>query len=337
MDLRDVTVVILSRGREDILARTLAYWADVNISVLVLHNTKNPLSHTSIGPNIEYHQMEVSYGQRCGNVPKYLKTEYSILSADDEIFIPSSISEMRKILERNSSLASVGGLTIALGKYGPIETGTHSYSNMKNYNNVGADSYGRLQYHFSQATGYRNGGIYRLMRRELMSSLMNTFSKVADFSTPYIYEVTGEIVVNAYGTSKYVNNIYWIRNWINEPVSHSNWDRKLYFCDWITDSNYIGEVKSWNKIMRSFLDLPDDDYIKCIQDIIELRRLSESGETLSLSRKSLPISSNIKWLIRKLFAPSTLPNSFEETLVTMQASGSIFNKLEITRAKSFLV
>ena len=336
MDLRDVTVVILSRGREDILARTLAYWADVNISVLVLHNTQNPLSHTSISPNIEYHQMEVSYGQRCGNVSKYLKTEYSILSADDEIFIPTSISEMIKILKRNSSLASIGGLTIALGKYGPIKTGTHSYANMKDYNNVGANSYERLQYHFSQATGYRNGGIYRLMRRELMSALMNTFSKVADFSTPYIYEVTGEILVNAYGPSKYLDNIYWIRNWINEPVSHSNWDRKLYFCDWIKDPNYIGEVKSWNKIMRSFLDLSEDQYIKCMQEIIEMRRLSESGEILSLSRKTFPISSYIKWLMRKLFSPSTLPKSFEKTLVTMQASGSIFNELEMTRAKHFL-
>ena len=336
MDLLSVTVVILSRGREEILARTLAYWAEVNISVLVLHNTRNPLDRKSLGANIEYHELQVSYGERCGNVFKYLKTEFAILSADDEIFLPSSISQMKKVLENDTDLTSIGGLTIAIGKYGPIETGTHSYASMKNYTNESKNNYERLQHHFNKTTGYRNGGIYRLMRSELMTKLMKIFSEVANFSTPYIYEITGEIFVNSYGPSKYLNNIYWIRNWINEPVSHGNWNRKLYFDNWVKDPKYFGEVNNWNHILRRSLNISEVEYMRLMEEIIELRRISEAKEILSLSRKPFPLSHNLKWLIRRLISPSTLPRSFEQTLGTMEASGAIFNELEITHAKSFL-
>ena len=336
MDLFNVTVVILSRGREEILARTLAYWAKIDISVLVLHNTQKPLDRKSLSSNIEYHVLKMSYGERCRNVPKYLRTQFSILSADDEIFIPSSILQMSKALEKDLFFSSMGGLTIAVGKYGPIETGTHSYSSMKNYKNESNDKYERLQTHFNNSAGYRNGGIYRLMRSDLMIGLMNIFSEIANFSTPYIYEVTGEIYVNAHGPSKYVNEIYWIRNWINTPVSHGNWNRKIYFDDWVRDPNYDHQVKNWNQILRRFLNFSDDRHDLLIQEIIELRRLSEAQEILSSSRKSYPMPLNLKWLARSLFAPSTMPRSFIQTLAAMQDSGAVFDELEIVNAKSYL-
>jgi len=336
VDLLDITVVILSRGREQILARTLAYWSEINVSVLVLHNTESPLDPLLLGPNIEYRVMQVSYGERCGTVSKYLKNEFAILCADDEIYIPSALLEMKTLLKNEANLASVGGLTIAVGKYGPMETGTHSYSNMKFYKNDGADSYERLKNHFADSTGYRNGGIYRLMRKNLMIELMKILNSVGTFSTPYIYEVTGEIVVNSYGPARYLNNIYWVRNWINDPVVHKNWNRKFYFADWVTDTKYSEEVRNWHKLMMSYLHLSKDRYEECIQDLIKLRRISESREIVNLSKKSIPVPSNLKWLTRKLLFSDTLPSSFEKTLSLMRESGAIFDQSEITHAKSFL-
>ena len=337
MDLSDVTVVVLSRGREEILSRTLDYWAEVNISVLVLHNTNAPLNESLLSSNIEYHVDQVAYGERCGHVPGHLQTEFAILCADDEVFIPSAIFAMKMTLRNNPFLSSVGGSTIAIGKYGPLLTGTHSYSNMQSYVNNGSDCTERLQSHFNDVSGYRNGGIYRLMRKDLMIDLMETFHEVASISTPYIYEVTGEIIVNAYGPSVYLDNIYWIRNWINAPVGHKNWDRKLYFANWMSELKYHEEVQKWNQILMSRLQLPANNYKECIDNVVRLRRSSEEREITSLSRRFIPISENIKWFIRKMLIPKTLPNSVDTSLDRMQNSEAIFTRSEIFHAISFLV
>jgi hypothetical protein len=336
MNLRDVTVVILSRGREQILAQTLNYWAEIDISVLVLHNSQSPLDPGTLGDNIEYHVLPVSYGERCGKVAKLLKTEFGILSADDEIYIPSAIWEMKTLLNAEQYLSSVGGLTIAIGRYGPIETGAHSYSNMSGYENLGDHAYERIKNHFSNFPEYRNGGIYRLLRKDLMIDLMKMLDKVGTFSSPYIYEVTGEIIINSYGAAKYVNNIYWIRNWINDPVTHKNWDRKSYFKDWLTEPRYKQEVLSWHQTMKSYLKLSDELYEECITDVINLRINSENREMMQHSRKSIPIPEILKWFIRKLFCRNTLPRSFKEALEKMEENGAIFDSVEIVNAKSFL-
>jgi hypothetical protein len=198
--------------------------------------------------------------------------------------------------------------------------------------NNGADTYERLQNHFNDVSGYRNGAIYRLMRKDLMIELMETFYEIAGLSTPYIYELTGEIIVNASGPSRYLENIYWIRNWINTPVRHQNWDRKMYFAHWISDLRYHDEVQKWHNIMASNLNLPYDKYKECVDNVVALRRISEENEIRKLSKKFIPVSPYAKWFFRKLFLPNTLPKNLTLTLNMMGKSGALFYEQEIYRA-----
>lgn len=332
MELSDVTIVILSRGREDILLRTLKYWSKFNVTILVLHNTENPIDAHKLGPNITYLVEKVSYGKRCGLVSKYLSTEYAILSSDDEVYIPSALLEMKNLLARENSLFSVGGLTLAVGKYGPLKTAVVCYPNMISYSNLGESSFERLSNHFNYHDGFRSGAIYRIMRKELMIELMNTFCALNTISTPYIYEITGEIIVNYFGKSVYIPNIYWIRNWINKPVGHQTWDRKLYFSQWASNSKYKEEFLLWSQCLKNVTSLTEEEYAKIVPTILELRKVSESHEQERLSRRKIPISDNVKFLIRKSFAPNTLPPNTEKTIISLEKQGIKLNRIELSTA-----
>ena len=332
MNLSDVTVVILSRGREDILSRTLSYWSELNISVLVLHNTNNPIETSSLGSNIEYLVERTSYGERCGHISRLLKTQFAILSSDDELYVPSALFALKSQLERNPSLSSVGGLTIAIGRYGPRKTSIPCYTNMKSYKNSGVSSFERLKNHFSEQNGYRNGAIYRLMRKELMSELMQTFSKISAISTPYIYEVTGEIIVASYGQSSYISNIYWIRNWINKPVGHSKWNRKMYFSMWAKDPKFKDEILEWSQTLRQLLNLTDEEFSKTLESVMKLRVQSEVNEIKRMSRHTIPIPENLKYFIRKVIWPETIPPDVATSLLSMKEMGAMFDQEEILNA-----
>ncbi len=332
LNLSDVTVVILSRGREDILSRTLSYWSKFNISVLVLHNTDNPIDTGSLGSNIEYVVERAGYGERCGRISSLLKTQFAILSSDDELYVPSALFALKSQLEKNPELSSIGGLTIAIGKYGPRKTAIPCYTNMNSYKNLGVSSFERLSTHFSEDNGYRTGAIYRLMRKELMGNLMDTFNEIGVISTPYIYEVTGEIIVASYGQSSYISNIYWIRNWINEPVGHSKWNRKIYFSMWAKDPKFNVEFLEWSQTLRQLLNLTDEEFSKILESVMKLRVQSEVNEIKRMSRHAIPIPENLKYLIRKAILPETIPPDVRTSLLYMEEMGATFDQEEILNA-----
>jgi hypothetical protein len=163
---------------------------------------------------------------------------------------------MGNYLEQHPEISSVGGATLGVGKYGSTLTANYTYKNMIDYSNLHNSFFERLESHSFGQPEYRTGAMYRLMRAEVMTLLLQTFSGLSKISTPYIFEVTGEIVVNGLGKSIYLNDLYWVRNWINHQVEHKDWNRKLYFQEWwgsekyseenITSSRFAYSTKLWN-------------------------------------------------------------------------------------------
>ena len=207
---------------------------------------------------------------------------------------------------------------------------------MRTYKNSGVSSFERLKNHFSEENGYRNGAIYRLMRKELMCDLMDTFGEIGVISTPYIYEVTGEIIVASYGQSSYISNIYWIRNWINKPVGHSKWNRKMYFSMWANDPKFKVEILGWSQTLRQLLNLTDEEFSKTLESVMKLRVQSEVNEIKRMSRHTIPIPENLKYLIRKAIWPETIPPDVATSLLSMEEMGATFDQEEILNAIAIL-
>lgn len=332
MDLSDLTIVILSRGREEFLRKSLEFWSSHMISVVVIHNTDHPLNTKDFSERIIYRVDKGSFGERCSLVPELLGTKFAILSSDDELFLPSGLLAMKLALEGDSSLASVGGRTLAVGKYGSLTTGSNPYSNMNQYSNKGETPLERIYNHYNPNAGNRIGGVYRLMYSTSMDQVMKIFARVSNVKTPSIFEVTGEILVNSQGMCEYIPNVYWLRNWINVPVQHGNWDRKLQFSMWATSGEYALELAEWKKIIQEDVGLSAIEIETVLERVISVRQTGERAEALGKRQLASRIPATVKGKIRKIFAPTSLPSAVGTILDDMKNQGAIFDSNEIRTA-----
>lgn len=311
--LENITVVILSRGREYELLRSIQYWNQTNLNVVILHNTKTPISTNLLASNIKYIIMESDYANRCKRAITEINTKYAILCADDELLLPSGLTLMGSYLEQNPEISTVGGMTLGVGKYGSTLTATYIYQNMLGYSNLYKSFFERIEYHSFDQPEYCIGAMYRLMRTEVMISLLQTFSKLSKISTPYIFEVTGEIVVNGLGKSIYLNNLYWVRNWINQQIENNDWNRKLYFQEWWGLDRYALERVKWLDLLTLHSDKKDsrERLFHVVTELNQKRKNLENRELKYNSKLRNLIPEWPKKIRRNLTPAKLVKNSIE--------------------------
>jgi hypothetical protein len=305
----------------------------------VLHDTDKPLNYVSKNVESKYFLLRANYGVRCGVASQKLVTKYGILCADDEIFLPSALSRMCEMLDENQDTQSVGGQAIALGKYGPIITATQVYSNMVYYKNKYENPESRLKFHFNPVHDYKIGGMYRLMRIETLISILKVFSEIATISTPYIYEVTGEILITAIGKSIYTKEVFWIRNWVNEPVVGKQWNRKLYFYRWFEGKEFEFEREAWtSSLTKCFRELNLDINLQFFLPLIVSKRKSIEihEESKKLMRFGF-INTYFKYWIKKILRHSDLPTDLIESINKITATGILLNGQEFENASKVII
>ncbi len=302
--MNDLTIVILSRGREAILRSTLNFYRDKPLSVLVIHNSDKPLKPADIPSNTKYIVARDSYAKRCGIAAKNIDSIFAVLSSDDEFLLPPALFRMCSDLENSPRAASISGRVLAIRKYGPQILASEIYKTHSSYVNKSKNQLERLQEHLeSQKTDYKIGLLYRLTRSEYLVQILKTFSMLEEVQTPYIYEVIGELGMVISGELINYEEFYWVRNWIEPPLSHTHWNRKIHFGDWLHDPSY-GEVhdallKAVNENL--WPSRTQAQIRKVLEEFADHRAAIESDRT---KRRTLPGGSSLKFYVRRLFRSS---------------------------------
>jgi len=328
--MQDITIIIISRDRHDSLFKSMKYWDDLGIAYLVVHHTSESIKFRPLNPRSKYVVSKTSFGERCGVAKKFIQTKYAIICSDDEVFLPSTLARMSDVLNRSPEIGSVGGQTLGIGKYGPILTTTFAYKNMYNYSNLNDDSESRMKYHFNINDSYKQGSMYRLMRESTMIKMLSAFSEISFISTPYIYEITGEILVNYLGKSRYLNEIFWVRNWINKPLSDSRWNRKLYFYIWFEEYKFKEEVLIWRSILESYMkNFNSNDFLTLIYNN---RKAVEINEQKKKIRNSSITIDYVKYFLKRILSKSRIPNSLKNVDSYLNDFGVRVNKSELISA-----
>jgi len=284
--------------------------------------------------------VRANYGVRCGVAHQKLETKYGILCSDDEIFLPSALSKMCEMLDKYQELQSVGGQAIALGKYGPIITATQVYSNMVDYENEFERPESRLNFHFDPLGDYKIGGMYRLMRTKTLKSILEVFSEIATISTPYIYEVTGEILITVIGKSFYVKEVFWIRNWVNESIIGRKWNRELYFYRWFESQEFEFERQLWISSINKFIkEFSHDINLESFLPIILSKRKSIEihEESKKHARFSFFPNTYFKFWVRKIFFNSNIPLELTKSIDKITATGILLHKQEFENASKVII
>ncbi len=306
--------------------------------MVILHNTLSPLPTNLFESNVAYVVSPTDFASRSKIASGMIHTKYAVLCSDDELLLPSTLGRMGQYLEDHKEILSIGGSTLAIGKLGSKTTATFVYQNMLGYCNLEKSVPERLLYHTKGQQDYKSGSMYRLMCSNLMTEMLTTFSQLSNVSTPYIYEVTGEIIVNGKGQGVYLEEIYWLRNWVNEQVEHSNWNRKLYFHQWWGNNFYHNECNLWKKLMQVTLgdSLTPNQLDEVLEDIVEKRRMVEQREIQRSRNTKKFLPKRLRTAKHRLSLKSRRENSFEAFIHQLNSRDPQI-KLELQSAVSYLI
>ena len=332
IELSQVCVVILSRDRHQILLKSLAYWMALGVNVVVVHKTTRPLSPNVISRGVTYINSNESYALRCGVASQNLVGEYCIVASDDELYLPSALTKMAKNLENDKTLFSVGGQALAILGYGRKTYLQSIYKSMWGYENLSKDTMERVEKHFYSSENKNfNGAMYRMFRKTDSQDFLHFLSKLDKMSTPYIYEVSSEIFCAINGPSIYLNEIFWLRNWIEPQIQSKDWDRKLYFSKWYRDPNFRIEMMKWRELLTTYSlkALSEKQIDELIIKVVDIRTREEMREIISEIKKSKSLKRFIPGIFREITAVFRKFPKVSTTLINLNNDGITYHSEEV--------
>jgi hypothetical protein len=304
----------------------------LGVNVVVVHRTTKPLSPNLIPEGVTYINCNESYAKRCEVASQNLVGDYCIVASDDEIYLPSALIMMAENLENDKTLFSVGGQSVAILSYGRKRYIQSIYKNMWGYKNLSLDTTNRVREHFfSNKEKSFNGAMYRMFRKSDSKSFLHFLSTLDNISTPYIYEVSSEIFCTINGPCLYLNEVFWLRNWIEPQVQKSDWDRKLYFSKWYADPTYKPEKIKWLELIRTYSlrDLGESQMEKLIIKVVDIRSREEMRELTSEIKKSKSVKRLIPNFSREVYSRFRKFPQVSVTLSDLNKNGINYNSGEL--------
>ena len=340
MDLSSITLVILSHNRQHCLKSTLKFYESTNLNLLVLDNSPIPLNKTYIPKNCRYINLDAPFAQRSSQAAELVTTPYTIIGADDEIYIPSSLEKMKDFLDHNPDYVAVGGYAMAVWKYGPTIAASWAYRKTYGYHNDSSEPLDRIRYHTGEGKNpYTSFFTCNLTRTWAARECLSMYGRAPVLATDAISVLT----ICGAGKSKYLDLVYWIRNWNQSPRSHSGWDRRVFLHEWwrkdensqarSTFSNELSDV--YKKYANT-----EDGFTQAWSLILQSDQVLQRHIPLLKSKirtfNEIPMLKTLKYQIKRLLRSTSLPPTVMDLAAEMRAMGIIVPENEILSATSIV-
>jgi len=333
--LADVTVLILSHNRHNCLLPALEYWNDLGMKTLVIDESDISFRNADKFAFVSYHHIQKNFAERCRIASILLKTKYAIVVSDDELYTPSGLLKMKEALDADPKLVSVGGVALAIWKYGPRVAGAWPYRGTFGYENDSNTPLSRIRFH--TGNGKKTHSAFftsNLNRTEHLKRCLDLYSKAPVIAT----EAISILTICAAGKSKYLRELFWIRNWNEFPKSHANWDRGLYLHDWWRrEKGTIRWSKFRTELQQSFSEFSDLSQFDEIWDMILSANEAAQPSINTQGYKSKDWLDTyqaryIKFFSKKMMKSRNIPMKYERILEEMILSEVHFNAREVDRA-----
>jgi len=339
MDLSRTTLVILSHNRQHCLRKTLQFYKFTNINILVLDNSETPLHADFVPRNCNYLNSSEPFAIRSEMASKLITTPYTIIGADDEIYLPSSIQKMQDFLDVNLDYVAAGGYAIAIWEYGPTIAASWAYKRTYQYHNDGETPLARIDKH----TGHGSSPITsfftcNLTRTFAAQDCLSMYAKAPVLATDAISVLT----ICGAGKSKYLDIVYWVRNWNQSPRSHSGWDRRVFLHEWwLNPANFSAKRVFLNDLSNTYRKhTQNDDFSEAWELILKSdealqRQISWAINKFRIWGEDRYIK-NLKYHVKRVFKKNSLPTTVAELTNEMNALNIFIPEPELEQAASLV-
>ena len=251
--LEKLTIVIISYNRHKYLKRTIKYWSDYNVKLLVLDGSDIKLEDPCLNiKNIRYiHGPKDLYGRLLSSI-NYIDTEFMMLGCDDEFYLPSALSTCVEFLTKKSSFSTCGGRAIGFHTNKKNIFGGIQYPKLKDLSLDSDSASERIEDHFSNYVPAHFYSVIRSGKWKLICK--HTFEKEYNFFAAFELQV--EFLVMVSGKTKIISELMWLRNQEVPSVegdSHSK-SVKILISEWWIDKNFKEEKKEFLYGMKKACD-----------------------------------------------------------------------------------
>ena len=232
--IHDITIIIPTHERDKILERSISYWGETGLPVIIadssLNATKNIMPH-----NIQYiHYPGVSYFEKLLRVTNLIKTKYSVLCADDDFLILSGIEKCVQFLEDNAEYHCATGRTMIFKPSTPINS-QHAWVYPRAKSIEQNHAIDRFKYHFSN---YNLPTFYAVTRSDTIKYIWKKTFERDDHQESRFGELLPTLITVLNGKVKLLNCIYSIREYNINSGGHTLPTIKDYFHNGAFDSHY---------------------------------------------------------------------------------------------------
>jgi glycosyltransferase domain-containing protein len=254
--ISNLTLVIPSYNRQKYLLRSIEYFNNKSIKIVILDGTNTPIDEKllKVYSNIQYFHLPISFAERLAFSSKLITTKYVALLGDDDFFLKTGLIKLIEELERNNEIISCMGSCLNFNKktnnifYRPY------YNEMYNYNILQNIAEERMYYHMSN---YTCSSIYAVVRTEYWVKAVEIMGQEL-FQDPAIPELQFELTISYFGKSMVIPTLTWLRSNENLSISHNN---NIEFNSWWNDTSFSNDKnKLINILAKSFYRYNNKNY-----------------------------------------------------------------------------
>jgi hypothetical protein len=140
------------------------------------------------------------------------------------------------------------------------------------------------------------------------------------------------------GKSKYLNLVYWIRNWNQSPRSHSGWDRRKFLHEWWADTENDSKARQFatelEQIYKKFTDSPtfSSSWALIIKSDETLQKRIPPVKAFIRTVGEIRAMKSLKYQIKSILIPRKLPPTIGLVSLHMREKGIFLPEKEIQSA-----
>lgn len=242
-----VSVLIISHNRHQYLKRVIDYWSQSPWQIYIADDSPEPID-ISIPSNIKYlHCPGVSLIERIRNMNKLVKSQYTMLSADDDFQAFHGIETCIEFLDEHPDYVSAQGYFTRFANNDKISN-VVDYVYAKGYHFDGDNP----KIRFEQAmTPLFMHQIYSIIRTRVFQKTVETIKEV-DWRATGALELSFTLIPLIFGKYITMPVFYSARDGSNTGKQSTKF---ISFEKWYSEKKHSKEVNLWrNKVAQVYQD-----------------------------------------------------------------------------------
>ena len=244
VELKKLTVIIPTYGRQSYLLRQVLYWADSSVTLIIVDGSEFPCTQLeqlkiSGGLSFQYIHCPKSFPHRLSLAGTMIRTPFAVLLGDDEFHLKSGLISALESLVSDRSLSGCIGQSMGFSlNDNALRLGSgYPHSHYRVMEDKIADRLNKAMVKYNAAT------CYAVLTK---TTWVSSWGDLHACSSPYAEEIQQALATYIAGKFSSVQTVYWMRSY-DEPVVSilGEYDRTLSFSSWWKGKAYRLETEKF--------------------------------------------------------------------------------------------